>query len=445
MASDVGGLVPGVSAVIDTSISEQTVDSRLIIPFTQPPGLVGISSVFCHVIEPTKPLSRTNNEIHFLLPDTLNSYIDLKNIKFYIRGSFTRKNGDKLEESEAVSIADNFSHSLFDSVTLLLGKNQIEIQHNMYSFKAYVKQLQRYSQKCVEMSKAGLTVDAPLDSLSDMNDAIARIPYIAGSNEVEFTDHVLADWFTTEGYLIPSFPVQIRFKRNSPSFYTVKSAKNTHSYVFNIEEFTLKVPCVIVQHDIADMLSRQLDNASANYRFTGTNALQYCITKDTLTCKFSRVFQGKLPSRLLVTFYEQEAFLGSDTTLPLTTYNVNVQNISLSINSVIVRQYNVKFHENMYLELYDRFLEYMNVDKTDYYIPFEQFVNGHRYYPFILSQKPDGMNTLPVQALNQGFLDIGLTLAERPSKDLIMVVYYESPECLSITKDRMARFDPVLS
>ena len=445
MSSDTGGLVPGAASVLDTSISEQMIDSKLITPFTAAQGLIGISSVFTHTVEPTKPLSATDSEIKFELPDTLNSYIDLKNVKVYIRGCLTRKNGTQIIQDELVSIADNFVHSLFDSVILYLGKNQLEIQHNLYPFKAYVKQLQRFPQKCVDMQLAGLTIDSPLESHTAMQNAIARTSYIAKSNEIAFTDNLLIDLFSTEGYMLPGLPIKILFKRSSPAFYTVKDEKNKESYIFSIKEFTLKVPSLVVQSDIGEMLSRQLDSAPANYRFTGTNILQYNISSDTLTCKFSKIFQGKLPSRLLITFYDEEAFLGSETKLPLVSHNTSLQNMSLSINSVIIRQFNVNYAENMYLEVYDRFLEYMNVKKSDYYIPYNQFTDGHRYYSFILSQQPEGMSTLPLQALNQGFLDIGVTLAERPKQNLVMVIYYESPECLTITKDYMARYCPVLN
>ena len=444
MASDTGGFVPGTAAVLDSSITEQTVDSRLILPYVSPQGLIGISSVFTHVLDPLKPLSKTDNEIHFALPDTLNSYIDLRNIKMYIRGSLVRQKGEKLAAQEKVSIADNFCHSLFECVTILLGKNQLEIQHNLYPFKAYLKQLERYSQKCIEMSMAGLTIDAPVPGIKDMTTAVARTAYIAESQEIEFTDNILADFLNSNGFLKPGFPFKIRFRKSTPAFYTVKHPDNTNSYVFNLEEFTLKVPCVVVQPDIAELLSRQLDVAPADYRFTGTNIIQYTISGDTLTAKFSRVFQGKLPSKLLVAFYDQESFIGSETSLPLVTSNVNVQNISLSINSVVVRQFNVNFKEKLYLELYDKFIEYVGASGSDYYIPYNQYIRGHMFYPFILNQKPEGMPVLPIQALNQGFIDLTITLRERPGNDVIMAVFYQSPECLSITNKDMARFDPVI-
>ena len=89
---------------------------------------------------------------------------------------------DKLDKDEGVSIADNFSHSLFDSLTRLLGENQVEIQQLV--FISLCKTIAKRIPKCVGMANAGLTINKTLEALH-MNTEVARTSCIANSNEIE--------------------------------------------------------------------------------------------------------------------------------------------------------------------------------------------------------------------------------------------------------------------
>ena len=199
----------------------------------------------------------------------------------YVRGNLTRADGSSLPEPvpnvdpENVNIVDNFVHSLFENVTLMVGRNQVELQCCNYPFKSFIKQLSSYHQKSIEMGMAGMTVDTGYSNLPPVALAKKRHALIVGSNEVEFSDYVLADFLSSDSYLIAGLPVKIKFRRSPSSFYVVKGADNDKDYVFNINEMKLKIPCVQVQPAILDMLTEQLDSAVANYFFRGLNMTQY--------------------------------------------------------------------------------------------------------------------------------------------------------------------------
>ena len=58
MSSDAGGLFPGTAAVVDQNI-DQIVDAKWITPLCQANGLIIITSLFPHDLDPTKPISKT--------------------------------------------------------------------------------------------------------------------------------------------------------------------------------------------------------------------------------------------------------------------------------------------------------------------------------------------------------------------------------------------------
>ncbi len=158
-------LVPGASSVIPADIA-QNVDPRLTAMFVKPSGLVGVQSTFTHFVEPTKAYNNTDTEFTFTLPTT-DGYVDLKNINLYVKGRLTRKDKSLLQAEDPVSLANNFMHSLWRSVTLHVGRGQLEIYEPDHAYKAYIRQLLRFDTHSTDMLNEGMTVEVIDRSKSD--------------------------------------------------------------------------------------------------------------------------------------------------------------------------------------------------------------------------------------------------------------------------------------
>lgn len=105
----------------------QHVDPRLTSMFVKPESLVGVHSTFTHVIQPLRPATEFDQEFIFEVPYSSSSYRDMKNADLYVRGCLKRRDGTKLADDEKAIMTNNALHSLFESVTLLVGHNQTEI------------------------------------------------------------------------------------------------------------------------------------------------------------------------------------------------------------------------------------------------------------------------------------------------------------------------------
>ncbi len=90
----------------------------------------GIVSTYNTFVTPTKSLERCDESYEIEIPAYHQSFIDLRGISLYVRGRLIRL--DKEEEKvhtlvadERVFLINNTLHSLFESVTVQIGGNQV--------------------------------------------------------------------------------------------------------------------------------------------------------------------------------------------------------------------------------------------------------------------------------------------------------------------------------
>ena len=80
----------------------------------------------------------------------------------------------------------------------------------------------------------------------------------------------------------------------------------------------------------------------------------------SITRNYQKVFEGRLPSRMLITFIDQSAYCGSYVKNPLMASDVDVRSIGLSVNGVAIREIHVDYGEGIYMEAYKKFISWIN-------------------------------------------------------------------------------------
>ena len=255
--------------VVPTTLTTQSVDPRLIAMFTKAEGTVGVQGSFTHFVHPMRPPSGDDVEYTFELPNTGADYIDMKNIELYVRGKLTRADGTALVDDEKVVLVNNSLHSLFETVTVLIGHNQQEIQMNNYPFKAYLRQLMHSQSSTPSMRGHGFVIEDftdPMPATGDMGYGIDRYDWTSSSKNVEFIGPTFIDVFETEGYLLPATPLRITFKRSREQFYVTTAASNAAiDYKFTIDKIGLFVPTIKVAPYMTPLLEMQTDQVPARY------------------------------------------------------------------------------------------------------------------------------------------------------------------------------------
>jgi hypothetical protein len=439
------GTIPGGNTLVPDDTA-QNIDPRLINMFVKGEGNVGVQNFFRHSVEPLKLPSKTDNEFVFDLPQTGASFIDLQNIELYVRGTLTRLDGTDLVKDEKVLVSNDFLSTLFDSVSVYIGHNQMEIATANFPYKAFIKQLNRFKHLTSQMRPEGYDVEIYDKHAysSDFASGMSRYGWTSLSKSVEFEGPVLLDFFTTPGYLLPACPVKIKFRKAKDLFYVVTddSQKDTN-YNFSVDKMVVYVPSISINPQLTPMLEASLDQFPAAYRFEGLQMKQYSVPASTLTRKYPRLYEHKIPKRIMVGFFPQAAFSGDRTRTPLMAADLDVTHIALRLNGVVLREFHLDYKENQYLDVYKRFLEFVGAEDQLYQVNYTAFKSGYRYYCFELQKLPKD-ERIDDDTITQGFLDLEFTLSTKPTEECVMTVFSFATETVEIHKSRTARYIPTI-
>ena len=437
--------------VASTEMASQNLDPRLIRMFQKPEGKVGVQGTFTHFVQPLRPPTADDTDYIIELPNTGADYIDLKNVQLYVRGSLKRATGVVLVHDEPVLIANNALHTLFESVTLLVGHNQQEIQMNNYPYKAFLRQLMTMKTTSASDIGHGFTIESHNLVNGALGSGIARRSWTELSKVVEFLGPTFIDAFQTEGYLLPATPVRVIFRRSRDSLYVNTGVDNDETqFKFFIEKIGLHVPVVKIAPFLTPLMEMQTDEALASYHFDAIDVRQFSLPTGSLHRVYPRVFQGKLPTKIAVAFYTQGSFIGDRNQASLLTAAITPKRLQLSINGLVTREHRIDVNAGIKLESYYQFTDWLGVTNIDFPIEVKHYLSGILFLTFDLMENcaandSPGSVSCAEESLLTGFADISVEFDVAVPEESIMVVYAISPDVLDISKERAARYTRVIT
>ena len=362
----------------------------------------------------------------------------MENTQLYIKGSLKKKDGTNIDDDAQVELTNNALYSLIDSVTFYIGNNQQEIYYPNYAYTSYLRQLMRNIGNRPDSKSQMMEIETRVYK-SDYLMGETRKLYVAKSKSVEMLGPLLTDFSLCKTFLLPATPLRIRFRKAREEFYIITSETGkTQSYEFVIDKICLYTPAININSYLSPYFEDLLEDAPARYEFQALSIKQFTLPKDTLVQKYSRIFEGKLPTKLMVGVYLQSAFCGDKTLTPLLTHNTKMREISLLVNGVTAKSINVNMADDMYSDAYYKFLHWMGGYDMDFCIPQETYKHGYEFYAFdMMEHACRGQCTEEI--LHQGFMDIVLHLSEKLDEHCVLLVYYQAPESIEILQERAAR------
>ena len=426
----------------------QNLDPRLLTMLEKPSIQVGLLNTFTHIIEPVRHPSETDQEIVFDIPSAGGAYMDLRNTELYLKGCLKRADNTPLGREENVVLTNNALYSLFDSVTIYIGKTQTELHTANYALKCYMKQLMTNDVRAPSLRNQGMSIESTSTLFeNDYEMGEGRKSYTMNSKTVEFMGSTFIDFFETQGYLIPGCPLRVKFRKNRDSYYVI-AAPNfiANEYNFVIEKISLHVPALKVNPELTPLLETQMDVAPARYFFDSLEIKQWPVPQGTITRNFAKVFEGLLPSRMLIGLYGQADFSGDRSTSPLMTKALDFRQITLYLNGLAVRELSPNFDQALYIGAYRKFLDWMNASKAPYFVGYDSFRDGYRYFCFDMFENCPESNPCEVGTgskvtgvhAQRGYIDIQLDFNSPVNQDCVMVVFFISPDAVDISQQRNA-------
>jgi hypothetical protein len=280
--------------------------------------------------------------VQFHIPGTGNQYTDLSKTDLYVKVMIVDKKGNLFRqdgENAAIPI-DNVLHSLWSMVDIKLNGTLVSTSGTNYMYKAFLENLLHYSYDArhYQMSMVGFTGDGgdfdqtDIDGLPISYGLKSRAAWWkkintiydlqtegnpdndsdeewSDPNCVEFIGPLLADVCNQDRLILNGVDIDIKLWPNKDPFRLTTFPDGTEAYIL-LEEVKLNVCKVTVSSAAVLGIEDNLQHTPALYPLSRTDVRTFNIGKGSYGDVIEDMFQGEVPSRLVVGMVDAEAYAG---------------------------------------------------------------------------------------------------------------------------------------
>jgi hypothetical protein len=171
------------------------------------------------------------SDLEFLIPADNETYVDL-DIKLYVRGKLTAKNGTPMDNKDLTSVTNNFLRSLFTRCSVSLNGITITQASELYNYRSFLETILTYSNDAAttHVTNAFWYIDSgdmlpcdPSAEASNNKGFVTRWNLTKQSQEIEMYGKIHSDLCNFPQYLLPGVRLQINFSKAKSAFYLMNT------------------------------------------------------------------------------------------------------------------------------------------------------------------------------------------------------------------------------
>lgn len=334
----------------------------------------------------------TTGPLEFVIQGNTEEYIDVNDIKLYIKATATLADGNKIEDKHKAALVNLPISTLFRDASLHIGATQVEGGQMNYPYLGYMSTVLEYASGAqnTHMQSMGWYKDAAgkLDSDADNPGFTARQKMITDKNLFELYGPLYLNFLRQSQYLLSNTGMRIHLLPSEPSFSFNVFAATTQVKI-KFEEVVLYVPRVKVNPSVINGHAKGLQRRNALYPMQHHEVTTFTIPKGQLSCTKENLFADQAPKLLLVAMVENEAYNGAWNKNPFHFQHFNMNELALFHGGVLVNGYPFRpdFKNNLYVCDYMNAMEVFKYSNTqeDNGLTKEDFGNGYTIYAFDLT------------------------------------------------------------
>lgn len=301
----------------------------------------------------------SGGSIDFLIPASLTQYISLSRTRLHVKLRLLKGDGSAIrpgEQDTIVAPINWLGATMFETVQLYLNQTLVTSsggQHNPY--RAIIEAL--LDKGCFEKNtslQAGLYVKDTAGDMEEFDEqnggAALRWMWTAGSRSVDLCAPVICD-LAQQGRLIIS-GVEMLFKLwlARPEFVLLFNGDNP-DYKLDLQECFLRVCKKTPQPAVTMAVSSSLELSPALYPVNKTEVRQLLLTKGTYGFTFENVFEGSIPSVMVLGIVSGKSSSGSYDTNPFFFRHKFLSSLDVAVDDQTSSDHAMRFnfHENGFL------------------------------------------------------------------------------------------------
>ena len=319
--------------------------------FSQSPMNVAEDKITWNEIRPSYMSNAEYSAINFSIIGNSSQYIKLSETELYVRISLAKEDGTPFKyyqddgttfpivEREYATPIDYILHSMWSSVDIKLNNNLVSESGTNYMYKTMIETLLTYSEntKRIQLSSAGFSGES--GDFTQINPD--RPPYNHGlktrqrwfkeSEKVEFVGPLLADVCHQDHLILPGVDIDIKLWPTRDEFRLITFPDGLRCKLI-IEEIYLNVCKVAVSPEVMMGHNAGLEISDAIYPFTRTDIRTFNISEGNFGTSLEDIWQGEVPTRLVVGMVNSEAVNGSYNLNPYHFQHFDISNIGFFVN-----------------------------------------------------------------------------------------------------------------
>ena len=319
--------------------------------FSQSPVNVAEDKITWNEIRPSYMSNAEYSAINFSIIGNSTQYIKLSETELYVRIRIEKEDGTPfkhanddgspvpLREREYGTPIDYILHSMWSSVDIKLNNNLVSESGTNYMYKALMETLLTYSEntKRIQLANAGFTGESGdftqthPDSPPYNHGLKTRQRWFKQNNIVEFVGPLLADVCNQDRLILPGVDIDIKLWPTRDEFRLITFPEGLRCKLF-IEEIYLNVCKVAVSPEVMMGHNAGLEISDAVYPFTRTDIRTFNISEGNFGTSLEDIWQGEVPTRLVVGMVNSEAVNGSYNLNPYHFQHFNVSNVGFFVN-----------------------------------------------------------------------------------------------------------------
>lgn len=423
-------------ALID-SLSVPVIRSECDI-FSTPATDTSIESSFYCEYKPSVNIQDCDAKLEFKINGNSNQYIDFADSFLHIKLKVLNDDGSDMKAGLDVSTTNNFLHSLFSQCEVYITNKLFEHSNNCYGVKSYIETLLSYGNdhlksqgKCALFMKDTNGCEAVDANIGYKK----RKAHIAESHIVELCDRLNLDICHIDRYMLNNTNFVVQLTRARDCFSLLSPSEAPTIKILDASFFVRKqnlFPSIILSHQ------KLLESGnSAKYPFKSTNVKFFSIPSGNQSFTEENLFQGSLPTRIVIGLINGAAFAGNYGLNPYRFQSFGLNFISVTVNNIPIpiKALNIDFDKKQCLLPYYLLFPNLGISSKDSGILVErdEYENGNCLFAFNFEPIQE-CATLSLE--KTGTVRLELQFSKPLANSVNCVVYSEQQKLLEIDNYR---------
>jgi hypothetical protein len=332
--------------------------------------------------------------LDFHLSGATTSYMDLKRSRLHVKLRLVDGSGKPISDKAKVGLVNLSLQSLWKQVEFSLQQQEMPGVVSNYPYKAIIDTYLNYGYQAVEgqfesqlyEKDTGSYIDD--STVSSNGGLVQRSIYTSQGKVVDLEGGLYLDLFQQNRYLLDGVQLTLKFWPSEESFRLMTDDVKA-GYKVDILEATFLACMVKVSPEVIMGTAEALQKSPALYPYVRSDIKSFSIPSGQHGFTVDNLFQGCVPTRLIIGLIPAESFSGSYKRNPFNYKHYFVTSAGLYVNnqSVPSQPFKPDFEANNYvscfLSLYTGFGKYMTDSGNQ--IDREDYAQGYTLYVFDLS------------------------------------------------------------